>query len=366
MTGEMEAADRLLSWADELVEKNGVLLPELRVVRAITRIERAAPIAPWQEELALPVGIDQLHCTPLHPGHSGLWKEPQQGVRGEIGNGRRLLKEALALLDEAEARGATPFTIAAARTCANLYLADAAGAAAQQARTESLLPRSAPSAVKRVLAENRALVSFLGFARKKPAPGIDDIKALRAWTDELARAVGGAGAPAGLSSVITALRDPGAAPPTPARDAPACTKPPSKPAAVFAALPTPAAAGACPQGFRLTHTLPSAADTKAQPRSDAITVCRTPQDDADLVTVHLTPTTTPASRGLDRTMRFAPPPAELGELAAWACQCASLKRQGVSDRGEVVYRAQCPALGLDQGVVVVANGHVEHVIQHSR
>lgn len=367
MTGEMEAADRLLSWADELVQSHGVPLPELRVVRAITRINRAAEMAPWLAELGLPVGIDQLRCTPLHPGHSGLWEEPGPQVRGpDIERGRKLLKEALVLLAEAEARGATPFTVAAARTCASLYLADAGAAAQEQARAESSLPASANAAIKTALADNRALVSFLSFARKQPAPSIDDTDGLQKWTDELAAAVGGSGAPAGLAAVLTALRDPDSFRATPAGDAPPCSAAKPKPPASFAALPTPGNHGQCPNGFRLAHALPSLDAAQQTGSQQGITVCRPSQGDGELVTVRLAATTEPRLQALERTMLSSRPPAALRELGAWACHCASVERQGVSDRGEAVYRVDCPSLKLERGVLIVADGHVESVVHHSR
>lgn len=364
MTGETEAADRLLSWADELVQSHGVPLPELRVVRAITRIDRAAKMAPWLAELRLPVGIEQLRCTPLHPGHSSLWQAPEQRVRSpDIDRGRKLLEESLALLAEAEARGATPFTIAAARTCAQLYLANAGAAAQAQARAE-LLSIAADPTVVRVLAENRALVSFLAFARKKPAPPLERTDELRAWTDELATAVGGNLAPPGLASVIAALRNPESPRAALASDAPGCPDPKSKPPAGFAALPAPVEPGACPAGFQLAHVLPSADASAKTGSKQGITVCR--KGDAELVTVRLAATTEPPLKALERTMLTSRPPAALAELGTWACHCADLERQGVSDRGEIVYRAQCPALAIEHAVIATANGHVESIIQHSR
>lgn len=156
LSGDLDAADRVLTKLDEQVSASGVMLPELRVLRAIARIERAAPMAPWQTQMPYPV--DKLRCTPLHPGHSALWEEPGERVRGpDIEQGRRLLNEALQLLDQAEARGATPFTVSSARACAALYLGDAARADAAQQQAEQL----ATPLVKQALAENRALIELL-------------------------------------------------------------------------------------------------------------------------------------------------------------------------------------------------------------
>ncbi len=373
MTGELEAADRMLSWADELVESHGILLPELRVVRAITRIERASKIAPWLAAFDLPVSIDRLHCTPLHPGHSGLWQEPDQRVRGEMARGRKLLEEALVLLDEAEARGATPFTVATARACAQVYftvataracaqvyLADAAASAREQERAERLLPGSASATVKSVLAANRALVSFVGYARAHKTPAVDDNTALGTWADGLAAAVGDQ-VPASLQAVIAAVRDPSARRPAPTSDAPACSGG-KKVSTSLPALPAATAQGACPTGFSLAHVLRPKDDKAA---SQGLTVC-SGANDSQLLAVHLPATATPKQRALDRTILAMRPPAELRELAAWACSCAELERQGVSDRGEVVYFARCPPLQLEQGLIVVSESRVDGVIAYSR
>ncbi len=364
MMGEMEAADRLLTWADELVQSHGVPLPELRVVRAISRIHRAAEMAPWLAELGMPVGIDHLRCTPVHPGHSGLYEEPDKRVRGpDIERGRKLLKEALVLLGEAEARGATPFTVAAARACANLYLADAAGAVEAQARAESLMPAGTHAAVKAALGDNRGLITFLGFARKKQAPGAEDADALEAWTTELETALGAARTHAGLASLLAMLRNPRAKPA--ASDPPTCAgKPPAAPA--FAALPAITEHGRCPKDYKLLHALPSLAAAKTTGSTQGITVCQPDKGAGELVAVRLTATTEPPLAALERTMLTVRPPAQLTKLDAWVCQCSAIERQGVSDRGEVVYRVQCPALKLDRGVLVVVDNSVQAVIQHSR
>lgn len=367
MTGEMEAADRLLSWADELVQSHGVPLPELRVVRAIARIDRAAKMAPWLAELGMPVGIDHLRCVPVHPGHSGLWEEPDKRMRSpDIERGRKLLREALALLGEAELRGATPFTVAAARTCALLYLADTTAAEKEQARVERLVPRVANAAVKQALADNRALVSFASFAKARPVPPLENSSALDAWTDELAAAIGSR-APAGLAAIVSALRKPGASTAAPAGDAPACRDAKAKPPAALAAMPAAGQGhGQCPSGYRLVSALPSLDAAKQTGSQQGITVCRPTQGGRELVTVRLAATTEPPLAALERTMLTSPPPSGLAELSAWACHCASLERQGVSDRGEIVYRTQCPTLDVDRGVLVVVNGRVQSVIQHAR
>jgi len=360
MSGDMDAADRLLSWADDLVQSHGVLLPELRVMRAITRIERAQKIAPWGAELELPVGLEGLHCTPLHPGHSGLWQEPEERVRGDFGRGKKLLKEALALLDEAEARGGTPFTIATARACANVYLADADAAARDQARAEALAETNKSAVVKGVLADNRALVTFVTFARQNKVPAIDDSKGLDAWADKLAAAVGANASPS-LASVIEAMRDPGAKPKPVAKTPPACTG--GKASASFAAVSAPDASGACPTGYKTAHTLVPDGDAKGK---QGVSVCSSTTDDSTLVAVRLPAIKADKLDAYNHTLRWSRPPAALSELGTWACTCASVDRSGVSDHGNVMYRASCPALKLDSVVIDVANGKVETVIQQSR
>jgi hypothetical protein len=364
MMGEMEAADRLLTWADELVQSHGVPLPELRVVRAIARIHRAAEMAPWLAELGLPVGIDHLRCTPVHPGHSGLYEEPDKRVRGpDIERGRKLLKEALVLLGEAEARGATPFTVAAARACASLYLADAAGATEAQARAESLMPSGTNATVRQTLADNRGLITFLAFARRKQAPNADENDALEKWTAELEAALGAAKSHAGLASLLAMLRNPRAKAAT--SDGPACAAKQAAPPA-FAALPAITEHGRCPSDYKLVHALPSLDAARNTGSTQGITVCHPDKGSAELVAVRLTATTEPPLAALERTMLTMRPPMQLTKLDAWACQCAAIERQGISDRGEVIYQVQCPALKLERGVLVVVDGVVQGMIQHSR
>ncbi len=369
LTGEMEAADRLLSWTDELLQSQGVPLPEVRVVRAITRINRAAKMAPWSGELALPVGISHLRCTPLHPGHSGLWEEPHKRVRGpDMERGRRLLKQALRLLEQAEELGATSFTVAAARACASLYLADASAAKEAQDRAESTRPKTATAAVTRTLANNRALIAFLDYVKKHPVPSNDNDDELRSWASKLSSALGGERAPAGLATVFRALADPDDDTAAPTASAPSCRNANVPKPAAMAKLPQPGKThGQCPSGFRLAHALPSLEAAKRTGSGQGMTECGpTPADGSKLVTVRLTATTDPPLEELERTMLSSRPPQVLRELDAWACHCTSLRRQGVSDSGDIVYRARCPQLGVARGALVVAGDQVKAVIQHSR
>jgi len=365
LTGEMEAADRLLTWADELVQSHGVPLPELRVMRAIARINRAAEMAPWNAELTLPVGIDQLRCAAVHPGHSGLYEEPDKRVRGpDIERGRKLLKEALALLVEAEARGATPLTIASARACANLYLADASAASEAQTRAESLA--SSNVAVKQALADNRTLVTFLEFARKKQAPTVDESDALAKWTDELEAALGPAAkSHSGIAFVLTNLRNPRAKPDATNMAGCAQAKKDKKP--TFAAVPVPSAHGSCPAGYKLAHALPTLDAAAKTGSKQGITTCTADKGVGELVTVRLAATTEPPLAKLERTLVTAPPPAGLETFGAWKCACETIERQGVSDSGEVAYLAACASLKLDTGAVLrVVDDKVVSVTQYSR
>ena len=220
------------------------------------------------------------------------------------------------------------------------------------------MPATADAAVKSVLAENRALVTFVSFVKSKPAPSVDRTDDLRVWTEEVAKAVGGNGAPAGLASVIAALRDPGAIRKS-ASTGPACAGA-KKQVAAFAVLPTPAAHGKCPTGYQLAHVLPAGNAGNAM----GLTVCVAAQGGSELVTVRV-PVTEPKKMTLERTMLSLRPPAELADIGAWACQCDSLEREGVSDRGQVLYRARCPSLKLE-GVLAVTGTRVDAVIHHSR
>lgn len=365
MTGEMEAADRLLSWADELLSQRGVPLPEIRVLRAVARINRAATMAPLAARLALPVAIDQLRCTPLHPGHSGLWEKPAKRVRGpDIELGRRLLKEALQMLSEAEALGATRFTVEAARTCAAFYLGDASTAKAAQSSAEKLQPKRVAAPVAKALANNRKLVDFLAYIEAKPTPEDEASKAFQDWAAAISQTLTDRNTPAELKAVLHALQDPSRVVTALAPDAPSCRE--SIAPAPLAPMPTSNdQPWQCPAGFRLAHQIPSETATENTGTTNRVIQCIAEHGEAQLVQVNLVGTTYPPLEALARTMLVTKPPAQLRDLATWSCYCTSLSLEGVSDEGELVYRARCPKLGVPRGALLTKSAKIHSIVQHS-
>ncbi len=370
LSGGMQDADRVLTFADELVKSQGVLLPELRVARAIVRINRVSkePMigAPWSRDLKL--SLQNRRCSVLHPGHSSLWEEPDNRQTG-AGPGpevdpdtrnRALLRESLALLDEAESLGATPFTVASVRTCALLYLADASGAAAAQARAESLAPSHVSPEVTKLLASNRSLVALLQFARANPIP--DDPAAQKEWFAKLDAVLGDYSSATPASHLGTHVETEDLAfggPPRVARPA-SCAETKREPALqgrLFPAPPDKLRDGSCPTGASLVQTM-SAADRSS------FTVCRgDTRAAATLVALRLVATQASADSSDDQiAMRAMRPPPALREIETWGCMCAWVERQGVSDRGQIVYRGRCPALGLGRVMLVAFDGHVEEVV----
>jgi hypothetical protein len=349
LTGNKTKADQVLSWADELVRSHGVLLPELRIARAIVRINRVGDDkqkgAPWSEELGVP--LDEMRCSILHPSHSSLWERPRtplENAGGGVGDevdSRALLREALVLLDEAETLGGTPFTIATARTCATLYLADATAAAAAQARAERLAPPGANHEVTELLASNRWLVSFVAYARKHPAPKYP--AELKAWSDTLVKALGSTPVTrVALQRRFTSEHEWGLTiprVPKPASCAPA--------KAVFPKRPPFLQDGTCPPSTTLVQTL----STDGKDSKQVVTVCRGSTAADAVISVRI-------SDEEQIAMRAHRVPPELEKLETWACLCSPLVLQGISDAGEAVYGTRCPSLELGRVTLVALDGTV--------
>jgi hypothetical protein len=361
LTGDKERADRVLSWADELVRSHGVLLPELRVARAIVRInrvadDRAKPV-PWTDELG--IDLEGFRCSVLHPSHSSLWERPPTPLENAGGGGgsetdpRTLLREALALLDEAEALGGTPFTIATARTCATLYLADANGAAAAQARAESLVPLDANHEVTELLASNRWLVTFLAYVRNHPVP--KQPAEHDAWHATLVTTLGDAAPPATRARLKSRFSSPngwGLTIPTVAKPT-HCADVTARSAAwgqLFPTRPSHLVDGHCPPSTALVHALTTGGtDTKR-----VVTVCRGTTSADAVITLRMDDD--------QITVRTHRVPPELDKLETWACLCQPIMLRGLSDQGQAVFGTRCSSLDLGRVTLIADDAKVLEIV----
>ena len=121
-----------------------------------------------------------------------------------------------------------------------------------------------------------------------------------------------------------------------------------------AARPTPipqfdGPLGACPAGWTLTHSAPEA--DPAHPTAHGITLCASGPEIGPgkrLVRVNLPGAMSPALPPVAMTLLLedTPPQTPL-PLQAWACGCPLVEARGVSDRGELMTQAVCPAVSQE-------------------
>ncbi|MCB9738329.1 MAG: hypothetical protein H6747_03610 [Deltaproteobacteria bacterium] len=366
LSGETQAAARLLSWAEELIRGKGVPLPELLVARALVLMMNAAPNAPWLEKAKLPLDATHLRCAPIYASHTALWDQPDAGaaVRGasdEREAARRALTTARKLLDEAAEMGASPLTIAAGRTCVAFYLGEANVAVAQQKETLKLVPKGAPPTVVGAVASNGALVDFLAAVESKPTPALTDAKALGKWGKQIGKLAKKVQPNVALADLVKRLKA------LPKRDEnPAQMRPKRgckhKSTADVKKLELPAAQapearklGACPKGWKLAHTLPSLEVATRTGSPTGVTTCVPADGRAGVrwVGVDMPGVTSPPLDELQVRMRIIESTAmALPMLSIWSCMCGdAMQMMGLSDVGEEGYMVACDALGVGMGVV---------------
>ena len=128
VAGETEAAVRLLAWVDELVDGEGVPLPELKLVRALALMEQAADDAPWLAPLrGSGIELGSLRCRSVMPSHTPL-AEDQALTRTRSASDEalavRTLRTPRRLLDRASELGADTLVADSARACVALYIGE--------------------------------------------------------------------------------------------------------------------------------------------------------------------------------------------------------------------------------------------------
>lgn len=364
--GEPVSASRLLDWADELIESDGVPLPEIKVVRALARMMEAAPDAPWLESFdGTGHDLSDLRCRPVFDSHTPLAEElASTRVRGtdERARAKRNLELAARLLARAAELGADPMVTASGRACIAFYLGDHAEAERWHSRVEKRLKKSTPSAVRVAVAANDALFELLGHVSKDPVPAPSD-PAARAWAQRLIAKTPAFMTHPELAKTITRL----ATYPAPVRTPRVSKTLTCQGATPAERLPEPPSiagpVGQCPAGWSLAWTLPSAEALARSGSSVGVTGCQSATGDR-LMRVRLAAAHEPPMPASDTAVReHRSIPLGLTKLDAWVCGCDGVELVGVSDLGATVYQAACPALGVPLGIVEVGrSGGVERVV----
>lgn len=363
--GEPMAAARLLDWADELIEGDGVPLPEIKVVRALARMMEAAPDAPWLEAFdGTGHDLSDLRCRAIFATHTPLAEElGTTRVRStdERARARKNLELANRLFARAAELGADPLVTSSGRACVSFYLGDHVEAARWHARAERRIGKNTPPAVKVAAAANQALFELLAHVGKDPVPPPSDPNA-KAWAQRLTAKMPVFMTHPELGQAVSRL----ASYPAPARTprtnkAMSCkgTKPTER-------MPEPPAitgpVGQCPAGWTLGWTLPPADALARSGSSMGVTGCVNESGER-LMRVKLAAAHEPPMPMTDTAVReHRKVPAGLSKLDAWICGCDGVEPVGVSDTGATVYQAACPDLGVPLGVIEVGrSGQVERV-----
>ncbi len=372
MGAEGESAERLIAHVDELITGQSAPLPELRLVHALVLLNNAAPDAPWTAHFGDLPPLRALRCGAVFPSSSALAETPpvQGAVRGALDEQERAaraiarLDRAERLLQDAQDFGADRMAIHSARACLALYRGEADKVYGELELTNKSASRAVPEGVTKTLSANRALASMLNALKKSPPPS--DMSKRRAWHKQLEKTLK---KPAKdnpqLSAALTAVGalargEVVARAPNPHAS---CSARPE------AARPTPmpqadGPLGACPAGWTLTHSSPEV--DPAHPTAHGITLCASgAQVGAGklLVRVNLPGAMSPALPPLAMTLLLedTPPQAPL-PLKAWACGCPLVEARGVSDRGESMTQAVCPAVSQETLLFQEGAGGVRRVI----
>jgi hypothetical protein len=385
-SAEDDAAERLLERVDELITADGVPLPELKALRAITLIQHAAPMAPWGKELSAKIDVSRLRCDPVFPMHTALREEPEDGALRGGGDeaawaqAAARLRLASKLLDDAEGFGIAPIILHSARACLAFYEGDRQQMARHAEFTRKLVSDETPQLVREAIAANDAVMALGGMLASEPPPAQSEVGKAKAWGKKMGKAAGdkrykaSAEAARLLKGLASYPRQPAEALTTTAQ--PACKGKLSADEPRAASMPpTPEGArlGVCPAGWTALHTLPDAAKARAAGTTLGVTTCvpAQPLDKTSdsgsqkLVFIDLPGAMSPALPALKIKVFIEDmPEAERLPLASWSCGCGMMAPQGVSDTGEQVLLAVCPSRGLPLGVVLRdAQGRVARIAQ---
>jgi hypothetical protein len=367
--GEPASAVRLLGWADELVEGDGVPLPELKVMRALALISQAAPDAPWLESMrGTGHDLSDLRCRAIFASHTPLAEEAVGGkVRGddETLRAKKALVLAKKLLERASELGADALVTESGRACAALYLGDVEDARRFQSRASKRLPKSVPGLVRAALLANESLINFGAFLEQDPPPSPGDVAQAKAWVGRMTAVRGGFVGHPELDLAVKLLESY----PTPARyRAPPktlqCKAQRGAKATLVRAAPFSGKVGTCPAGSTVDWTLPSAEALARSGTSVGVTACLA-SDGSRTVRVQLAGALEPPYEDKDLvTKAHREVPSAIARLDDWVCGCDAVEPMGVSDRGETLYQAACEAFGFPFGVLFVTpSGEVTRAVE---
>ena len=367
--GEVQAAQRLLGWADELVDGRGIPLPELKVVRALALMMGAAADAPWQDDVeAASLPMSHLRCQAVLPAHTALWEEPTAGrVRGPGAardRARRDLEQAKQLLTRAAELGANKLVTDSGLACAAFYLGDVSDSQRYARRAERRLTKGSPQPVKDALAANASLIAFGAWTAEHPAPGRQEPTKAAAWGKDLKRERRLFADHAELTEILDLLASyPDAARPKRRRAKPvACGGKGPEATPLPPAVTVTGGVGVCPAGWTVDYSVPAPEIVKASGTGMGVTACRGPEGRL-VLHVRLPGSLDPAYDEVDTTLELRDTvPDTDRSVDAWACKCDALQAQGVTDRGDRTWLAACPALNVPLGVVFsTPDGRVRRV-----
>jgi len=355
-SGEPQSANRLLEWADELIEGDGVPLPEVKVMRALALMLEAAPNAPWLEAMdGTGHDLAGLRCRAIFASHTPLAEEAVIArVRStdERARANRAFVLAKKLFDRASELGADALVTDSGRACASFYMGDTAETSRWHARAKRRLAAATPQPVKSAVHANEALFAFLGFVTTDPVPSRTDTKAAADWAKRLVSSKASFTPHADLALAIDRL----ARYPEPARlpmvsKALVC-KGGKKASATLPEVPAfRGPVGKCAAGYSPAWTLPPASAIARSGTGLGVTGCTAP-DGARVTRVQLAGALEPPFADTDLALRdHRKVPAALSSLDTWVCGCDGVELQGVSDTGESVYMTACPAYGVPLGVI---------------
>ena len=373
LSGEEALAMRLLERADELIQGQGVPLPEIKALRAIALMHHAAPFAPWRQSIAS-VGLPPLRCNPLYPSRTALSDVTQRGtlrssddLDARFAQAKTQLNLAKSLLDQAERYHLTPITLHSARACLATYEGDANAVKDALKLTEAAAGKAPPQPIRDTINQIRALATLTSFVAQRPAPQLSTGGGAKRWGADIAKLgskVKGSEEAAQAVSILSHYPKFSETPPTPKPSVAiaACGTSPAPPLDLPAqpTLPKESALGQCPDGWRILHTLPPAQKTSS---TLGVTTCAPGQADPAAAYrdrfVHLTlpGATSPPLDPVNMTlfMRiYAASETKRPSRESMTCGCQATFPRGVTSGGERAELLVCPARGLTSALLTSA------------